>query len=84
MVAVSGPGTLQLWAKDTNNQWWNIVETGWGPPNGFPITPDYNVTTPVYVVADTQGTYTVTVKLIDLDTNQVITEEQVSATVVGS
>jgi hypothetical protein len=66
--------TLQLWARDTNNNWWNIVATGWGDPStGFPIGPDYSVTTPVttpvYVVANRPGTYTVTVKLIDLNNN---------------
>jgi hypothetical protein len=62
--------TLQLWARDTNNNWWNIVATGWGSPStGFTIGPDYSATTPVYVVADQPGTYTVTVKLIDLNIN---------------
>jgi hypothetical protein len=62
--------TLQLWARDTNNNWWNIVATGWGSPStGFPIGPNYSATTQVYVVADRAGTYTVTVKLIDLNNN---------------
>jgi hypothetical protein len=61
-------GSLQLWAKDTNNNWWNIVATGWGDPStGFTIGPDYSVTTPVYVVADQAGDYTIKVKLIDLN-----------------
>jgi hypothetical protein len=61
-------GTLQLWAKDTSGNWWNIVATGWGDPStGFTIGPDYSVTTPVYVVADQAGDYTIKVKLIDLN-----------------
>gem|GEM_PF-922102 len=74
VTPTQGGGTLQLWAKDTNNNWWNIVATGWGPSTGFTIGPDYSATTPVYVVADQPGDYTVTVKLIDLSSNAVITQ----------
>jgi hypothetical protein len=73
VIPPQGGGTLQLWARDTNNNWWNIVATGWGSPStGFTIGPNYSATTPVYVVADQPGTYTVTVKLIDLNNNRAV------------
>lgn len=59
-----GPGVLQLWAEDTNGDWFNIVETGWGPTDGFPIGADYENTTEVFV-AGTPGTYNVTTQLVN-------------------
>ena len=47
-VAAVGADNLQLWAKDTSNNWWDINEVGWGPAEGFTIDP--NAVTNVYVV----------------------------------
>jgi hypothetical protein len=79
---VTGEGTLQFWAYSADDgKWFDAAVTGWG--SGFPIMADYDVTTPIYVFADTAGTYEVTFKLVDLDNESaVITEDTVSITVV--
>ncbi|MCF7910336.1 right-handed parallel beta-helix repeat-containing protein [Candidatus Pacearchaeota archaeon] len=48
---------IQLWAEDTEGNWYDISKTGWGPSLGFPITSDV---TEVYP-AGIEGTYTVTI-----------------------
>ena len=61
---VTGEGTLQFWAYSADDGlWFDAAVHGWG--SGFPITADYNVTTPIYVFADTAGTYEVTFKLVE-------------------
>jgi hypothetical protein len=54
---------IQLIAQDTAGNWYNIVKAGWGSSDGFALE---NATTPVYLVANTAGTYTATIKLVDV------------------
>lgn len=56
---------IQLWAKDTNGNWYDINTVGWDPAEGFAVSGNYNATTDIYLVADTAGTYPLTVKLVD-------------------
>ncbi|NLO89437.1 MAG: hypothetical protein GX088_03805 [Clostridia bacterium] len=55
---------LQLWAKDTKGNWYDINQAGWGPAEGFVIDPE--LVTPVYVIATKPFNGTVTLKLIDI------------------
>ena len=65
---------IQLWAKDTENNWYDINAVGWGPLEGFPLAIDYHKTTPVYLISDQVGWYTLNVELVDVDdSNEVIT-----------
>jgi hypothetical protein len=78
-----GEGTLQFWAYSADDgKWFDAAVHGWG--SGFAITPDYDITTDVYVFADTAGTYTVTFKLVDLDNEDTeIATETVTITVIS-
>jgi len=63
-VAPVGADGLQLWAKDTKSNWYDINQAGWGPAEGFVIDPE--LVTPVYVIATKPFNGTVTLKLIDI------------------
>jgi|GEM_PF-2354171 len=67
---------LQLWAKDTFGNWYDINQVGWGPEGGFPISKDYNATTQVYPVADQVGSYTgqITLENKDKDNEGIIVQ----------
>ena len=60
-----GADDLQLWAKDSAGNWYDINVTGWGPSNGFPI--DLEAETDVYVVVTAEFEKDVTLKLLDVD-----------------
>ncbi|MGE5561048.1 MAG: S-layer homology domain-containing protein [Chloroflexota bacterium] len=57
---------IQLWAKDTANNWYDINAVGWGPPSGFPLPVQYSATTDVYLLADMAGDYPLTITLVDV------------------
>jgi uncharacterized protein YjdB len=63
-VAPVGADNLQLWAKDTKGNWYDINVVGWGPGEGFPI--DTTLITDVYVVATVAFDGSVTLKLVDV------------------
>lgn len=63
---VGGGEHVQLWAKDTSSNWYDITKTGWGPLTGFPLPPGYSMTTEVYPVSDEAGSYTLTLTLVDV------------------
>lgn len=68
---------LEIIASDTEGHQFNLADLGtWGPAEGFELTPDYNVTTPIKLTVKEAGTFTVTLKLVDLDNdNAVIVED---------
>ncbi|MGI6577166.1 MAG: Ig-like domain-containing protein [Eubacteriales bacterium] len=66
-VAAVGVEGLQLWAKDTEGDWYDINKVGWGPPGGFPI--DSEAITEVYVVATEELERLVTLELVDITGN---------------
>lgn len=80
---VGSGGKLQFWAYSADDEmWFDAAVHGWG--SGFPISADYDVTTPIHVFADTAGTYEVKFKLVDLNRdNEIITEKTESITVVA-
>ena len=64
-VSSVGVSELQLWAKDTSSNWWDINEVGWGPAGGFQI--DTDAVTDVYVIATAEIDTDITLELIDID-----------------
>jgi predicted CXXCH cytochrome family protein len=80
-IAAPNVAGIQLWAKDSAGNWYNINQTGWGPVTGFTI--DLNAVTNVYVVADTTlGTsVNVLLKVVDAtDATKVIATKTITAT----
>lgn len=64
---------VKVWAQDTNGNIWDMVTTGWGPANGFPVEAGYSATTPFQIVVDKAGSYSADIVLYD-----VITKEELS------
>lgn len=58
---------VQLWAKDTAGNWYDINQVGWGPETGFTANGSYSVTTDVYFFSDNAGVYNLTLKLVAID-----------------
>jgi hypothetical protein len=65
---------IQLIAKDSENNYYNIVKTGWGPQEGFTLQ---DASTDVYVVAHEAGTYKAVIELVDVSSNTVIATSDV-------
>lgn len=61
--------------KDTSNNWYNIIKTGWGPSQGFAISPDYNETTEVYVISNQAGRFKIVIDLVDVSNNNKVIKE---------
>jgi hypothetical protein len=57
---------IQFWAQDTDGNWYDINVAGWGTGGGFPLGPDYDVATPIYILSNEAGTYNLTVQLVDV------------------
>ena len=74
ITPVEAGNNIQLWAKDTANNWYDINVTGWGPPGGFALPAQYNVTTDIYVLSNAAGDYTLNIKLVNASDNAVIAE----------
>ncbi|MFY9115098.1 MAG: hypothetical protein WAO23_07675, partial [Dethiobacteria bacterium] len=55
----------------------------WGPSGGFPISKDYEATTDWTLLFSEGGPYTITFRLTDLDTGEVIVESNVTIQVGG-
>jgi len=85
IAPVGAEGNIQLWAKDTKGNWYDINKVGWGPLEGFALPAEYNVTTDIYVLSDAAGDYTLNIKLVDVeDSNKVIAEASGLVKVVGA
>ena len=67
----AGPG-IQLWAKDSKSNWYDINVTGWMDPAGVSIPAVYSAPTNVYAISDTPNTYNLTVNLAQLSNNTVV------------
>lgn len=79
-VSVDTAGAVQLFAQDTDGNWWNAVESGWGPPEGFAVA---DATTRFYLVGTKPGTHTITIKLINVSNGNTILTETAEVTVVS-
>ena len=85
IAPVNAGSHIQLWAKDTSNNWYDINAVGWGPITGFPISSGYSATTPVYVISDQSGVYNLNINLIDLtNSSSVITFSSVNLGIVST
>jgi hypothetical protein len=72
---VNAGDNIQLWAKDSAGNWYDINQVGWGPEAGFALPADMpTAVTDVYVISDKEGEYPVNVKLIDVKTGNVIAQ----------
>lgn len=68
-------GNMTFKVKGSLEQESTFVNSGvWGSPKGFAIGPDYTITTPFTISADTAGEYTVTYKLVNLEDSSTICE----------
>ncbi|SHD76532.1 hypothetical protein [Schnuerera ultunensis] len=84
ILPVNAGENIQLWAKDTSNNWYDINVTGWGDLSGFKLDAQYNVTTDIYVVSDKAGDYELKIELVDLSDNKVIADASGTITVEDS
>jgi len=72
-ISPVGAGShIQLWAKDTSNNWYDINVVGWIGPAGSPIPAGYSATTNVYAISDEVGSYPLTVNLIKVSDSSVV------------
>ncbi len=73
-VDITGPVTPEILATDSNGTQINIAQLGhWGPTSGFPVQGDFVNTTPIIATFPEEGTYKITLSLIDLaNANNVI------------
>lgn len=83
-VDVNGPAKPKLLATDSNNVEHDIAEIGyWGPPEGFPVQGDFTNTTPIKATFPEVGKYTITLSLINLADNGVITTKTFEINVIS-
>ncbi len=85
-VNVTDKDNLTLKATDTQGQEWDVAQIGfWGPQEGFEVTNDYDVTTTFKATAKKEGTYTVTLSLVDLNSEEaVLTTKTISVKAVNA
>lgn len=86
-ITVTPPtnGKLQLIAQDTADNYYNVATTGvWGPDTGFEIAAGNNANTEFFIVADTAGSYTVKVELVDLGSSNKVLSTAVGVITVNS
>lgn len=85
-VDVTNKDNLVLKATDTQGQEWDVSQVGyWGPPTGFAISNDYDVTTTFKATAKEAGAYTVTLRLVDLENEEaVLTTKTITVTAVNA
>lgn len=82
-VDVNGPAKPKIMATDSNNVEHDIAEIGyWGPPDGFPVQGDFTNTTPIRATFPEKGKYTITLSLINLENDSVITTKSFEINVV--
>lgn len=76
-VDISGPATPVILATDTNQSEIDIAQVGyWGPPTGFAVGGDFTNTTPIKATFPEEGTYTITLSLVNVtNSNSVITSK---------
>jgi uncharacterized protein YjdB len=65
IAPVNAGSHIQLWAKDTSNNWYDISVTGWIAAPGVAVPAGYDATTNVYAISDLAGSYPLTVNLVN-------------------
>lgn len=72
-VKIEGPATPELLATDSLGNQVNIAQTGyWGPVEGFPIGGSFINTTVIKATFPEEGTYTITLSLVDVANNNAV------------
>ena len=74
-VDIEGPATPKILATDSTGREYDIAQLGsWGPPSGFAVGGDFENKTPIKATFTEEGTYKITLSLIDVaNANAVIT-----------
>lgn len=78
-VDITGPATPKIMATDSLDNEIDIAQEGyWGPPSGFAVGGDFTNTTPIKATFTEEGSYTITLSLIDVtNSNDVITSKTI-------
>lgn len=80
-VLVDAPTSIQLIPPLGGDiAYYNIVKSGYGPKTGFPLV---NTTATVYVVPSEAGTFSITARIVDLDTSATIASNTFQIRVVS-
>lgn len=67
-VDITGPATPKILATDSAGTEYDIAQLGaWGPPSGFPVQGDFVNRTPIKATFVEEGSYTITLSLIDVN-----------------
>lgn len=82
-VDISGPATPSFIAYDSNGTKFDIAQTGyWGPDAGFAVAGTFENATPIQATFTEAGTYTITLSLINVaSNNDVITSKVITLNV---
>lgn len=82
-VDITGPETPKILATDTTGTQYNIAQLGyWGATDGFAVGGDFVNETPIKATFPEEGTYTITLSLIDIaNGNAVITSKTITTQV---
>ena len=85
-VDIEGPATPKLLATDSLGTQIDIAQWGyWGPESGFAIAGTFSNETPVKATFTEAGSYTITLKLLDVQNgNDVLVEKSVTIQVKGN
>ncbi len=77
---------MEIVASDGQGHEFNLTDLQtWGPSTGFELTKDYEATTPIQFRATQAGTFSITLKVVDLNNDEaVITEQTATITVVDA
>jgi len=72
-VDIQGPATPRIMATDSSGVEHDIAQLGyWGPDTGFAVQGTFENVTPIKATFLEEGTYTITLSLINLDANNAI------------
>ena len=77
-ISAPANANFKVWAQDTNGNIWDMVTTGWGPANGFPVEAGYSATTPFQIVVDKAGSYSADIVLYDVIANEELSRQTIA------
>jgi hypothetical protein len=72
IAPINGGSHIQLWAKDSNNNWFDINTVGWMPTSGVVFPAGYNGSTDIYAISDATGTYNLTTNLVKVSDQSIV------------
>ena len=72
-VDITGPATPKILATDSLGNELDIAQLGyWGPDAGFTVGGDFTNTTPIKATFSEEGSYTITLSLVDVSQNNTV------------